>query len=140
LTFGQYTFGERPNAARDALEARALAYLHAESSRVPSDVARHLQLPLVDRVDSERWWTFAREVAGDLVRVYQEARAEIRDLYAGLKASTYLEDGFGEFFCWYDHVAYAHAIDSLAASGALVIPTSRFAAVIWQEASQATSF
>ncbi len=38
--------------------------------------------------------------------------------------------GFGEFLCWYDHVAYAHAIDILADAGVLSIPEYRFIAAL----------
>ncbi len=140
ITFGQYTIGDEPIAEREWLERVAPAFVEADSERTPTDVARHLRLPLIDCADAEYWWSFARGVADDLLSVYLNAQRDLDRLYASLGASDYLTDGFGEFFCWYDHLAYAHAIDALAAAGAVTIPERRFTGAVWQEVPQATSF
>jgi DNA-binding transcriptional ArsR family regulator len=140
LTFGQYTLGDAPNAARDALEAAAQAAVAAGDVRTPEDLAARLGVPLVGREDAGRWWALARAHAAELLAVYREQEPTLRRLYGELGASAYLPAGFGEFFCWYDHLAYAAAIDALAAAGKLVIPPERFAAAVWQEAPAASRF
>ncbi len=140
ITFGQYTVGDNPNSDRDRIESAARAYLLGDIARTPADVARLLKIPVVGAADAGRWWTFARGIADELLTIYWDAQQPIRQLYASLRASHYLKDGFGEFFCWYDHLAYAHAIDVLALEGVLTIPDHRFAAAVWQEVPQATAF
>jgi hypothetical protein len=66
--------------------------------------------------------------------VYKQRESRLRQIYGTLRAALYAPPhGFGEFLCWYDHVAYASAIDSLAAAGAVSIPAERFAAALWHE-------
>ncbi len=141
LTFGQYTFGDEPNVARERIEQEILAYSSTDQFQDPHHLASTFGLPLIDQADAARWWAFARQTADDLLAVYADVREPLHELYGSLRASAYLgDDGFGEFFCWYDHVAYAHAIDALEKTGLLSIPTERFAAVLWQEPDNASRF
>jgi len=140
LTFGQYTIGDEVNVARDALERSALELLTADPSRTPQDLARSLKLALVDRSDTARWGEVAQRISDDLRSVYLEARPELDELFRALRAASTPGTGFGEFFCWYDHVAYAHAIDALADAGMLVMPEARFTAALWREASESAGF
>jgi hypothetical protein len=133
LTFGQYQVGEARNEARDALEAAARAVLAAGQAPTPKALAGSLGLPAVAPRDASRWAELGRRLGAELLRVYRGREDEIRTLHAGLRASRYLPNGFAEFFCWYDHLAYAHALDALAAEGMLAIPPSRFGAAIWYE-------
>lgn len=132
-TFGQYAIGTAPNSARDDLEAAARALAPTVSDA--ETLADRLTLPIIGADDARRWAAIERTCTAALLAVYQEYAADLRDLYADLRASAYGPHGLGEFFCWYDHVAYAHAIDGLAAAGALVIPTARFGAMLWREAT-----
>ena len=140
LTFGQYTRGDAPNTARDALEAAARAAVAAGDGGMPDALATYLGVPLVGREDAGRWWALARERADDLLTVYREQEPALRRLYGELGASAYLPADFGEFFCWYDHLAYAAAIDALAASGVFVIRPERYTAAVWQEAPVESRF
>jgi hypothetical protein len=72
--------------------------------------------------------------------IYQDHEDLLRQLHATLHASIYAPYGFSEFFCWYDHVAYAHAIDVLASADVLSIPEHRFTAALWYEGPEANSF
>lgn len=65
--------------------------------------------------------------------MYHDIEISLRQLYASLQASAYAPHGFGEFSCWYVHVAYAHAIDVLAELDKLSIPAQGFAAAVWYE-------
>jgi hypothetical protein len=133
VTFGQYARGTAPNSARDNLEAAARALTATVGDA--ETLAARLALPILGADDARRWAAIERACTDALLAVYQEHAADLRDLYAGLRASAYTPHGFGEFFCWYDHVAYAHAIDALAVAGAVVIPTERFGAMLWHEAT-----
>jgi hypothetical protein len=133
LTFGQYQLGEARNEARDALEAAARAVLAAGQAPTPWALAGTLGLPAVAPLDASRWAGLGRRLGAELLRIYRGREEGVRTLYAALRANTYLPNGFAEFFCWYDHLAYAHAIDALAAEGVLAIPASRFGAAIWYE-------
>jgi hypothetical protein len=57
--------------------------------------------------------------------------AELRELFGSLRAAQLPGTSFGEFFCWYDHVIYAHAIDELVKAGLIMMPPACFTAVIW---------
>jgi hypothetical protein len=139
LSFGRYTEGERPNLARQRLHAEALALALVEREQVdsPESLEGRLGIPLVSEADAAVWSAVERPCADALVAVYREHEASLRALYGGLRVARQRSDagpdGFGEFFCWYDHVAYAHAIDALAAAGIFTIPPAGFQAAIWPE-------
>jgi hypothetical protein len=92
-------------------------------------------LPILGPAATWAWDALALDLARGLVDLYRGEAAALRDLYASCAASRYLPEstGFGEFFCWYDHVAYAHAIDELARQGRLLIPAERYSAMLWFE-------
>lgn len=123
FTFGQYFIGDQFNNARRAFEEQVL------NADVPSatDLAAGFEIPLIDAEDDAVWMPLVREESQRLLAVYKENEASLRNLYDNPAAH-----GFAEFFCWYDHVAYAHAIDFLDTHDMITIPTSRFDAIIWQ--------
>ena len=140
LTFGRYWIDSAPNAAREALETKARELLTANLANDPEALAEHLNIPLVNQTDARRWWQCVKSYAADLLSVYRERADTLRQLYTSLHASTYAPYGFGEFFCWYDHVAYANAIDVLADAGVLVIPQRQFIAALWYEQPDENGF
>jgi hypothetical protein len=140
LTFGQYTIGDEVNTAREEVERSAIEFLTASPNRTPQDLARVLQLPSFDRSDTARWGEVAQRQSEDLLSVYLEARPSLDDLFHSLTAASAPGTSFGEFFCWYDHVAYAHAIDALDEAGMLTIPDERFTAALWQESPETVGF
>ncbi len=132
LTFGEYHAAGGPLAARGALEARATS-LAAAPGADPAALAASLDVPLLGSADTARWSAVAREHCRALVAIYAAEEATLRRLYGDFATGRAAPERFGEFFCWYDHVAYAHAIDALVAAGAFALPADRFAAVLWQE-------
>ncbi len=140
LTFGQYTIGDDVNQARDDLERSALELLAADTTRTPEDLARALHLPLLDRNDTALWGQVAQRLSEDLLAVYLEVRSSLDELFGSLSAASTPGTNFGEFFCWYDHVAYAHAIDELNAAGLISIPNERFISAVWQESERSAGF
>jgi len=133
LTFGRYWIDGAPNVARQALETKARELLTANLADDPEALAEHLNIPLVNQEDARRWWQCAKSYTADLLSVYRERADTLKQLYTSLHASTYAPYGFGEFFCWYDHVAYANANDVLADAGVLTIPQHQFIAALWHE-------
>lgn len=140
LTFGQYQIDGVHNAAREMLEVKAAEVLAANLTDGPEALAEHLNIPAVNQTDAYRWQQCAKSYANDLLSVYRERENALKQLYASLHASTYALYGFGEFLCWYDHVAYAHAIDILADAGVLSIPEYRFIAALWYDKSEENGF
>lgn len=132
LTFGRYGAPGAPNATRARLDAELREALAGEGRpRDPAALAGRLGLPLVDEADAVRWDGFARALAGDLLGVYVEGGRELVALYEGLRAARAGVTTFGELVCWFDHLAYAHAIDALVAAGRVVMPEDAVAAAIW---------
>ncbi len=140
LTFGQYTFGDDVNLAREELERAASALLSEGVERTPDEMARLLGIPWIDSGDTERWGAVARRASEDLLATYLEARSSLDDLFSSLSAASTPGTSFGEFFCWFDHVAYAHAIDALNAAGLISIPESRFSSAVWRETPESAGF
>ncbi len=99
----------------------------------PAALAWQTGLPLVDAHDARVWDGFARALASELVGGYFGLLDELTTLFGGLRAARAGGTTFGEFFCWYDHLAYAHAIDALVAAGLVVLPAGAVAAAIWHE-------
>jgi len=140
LTFGRYWIDGAPNAAREALETKARELLTVTLADNPEALAEHLNIPLVNQEDAHRWWQCTRAYTADLLSVYRERADALKQLYTSLHASTYAPYGFGEFFCWYDHVAYANAIDVLADAGVLIIPQHHFIAALWYDEPDENGF
>jgi hypothetical protein len=135
-TYGQYFVGDAPNAVRQLLIDRAMeAIPHARDA---ADLATSLRLPFISLADMNRWREGIGGILSELVAVYGQAEDAIRSLHAGLMRGA--DPEFGAFFCWYDHLAYAHATDLLTASGRLSIPESRFSAAILQPWSTPDAF
>lgn len=132
LTFGRYALpgAAPPGPTREACEATVLAQAHQAAS--PAALGTALGLPVFDASAAAIWQRFAFEQAVALLPVYHAAEPELRALWATCAAAAGHPHGFPEFFCWYDHIAYAHAIDTLIAAGALRLPTAGYAAALWE--------
>lgn len=137
-TFGQYQLDGQPNTARESLEVRVQECLATAQGTTPAALAAAFALPLLDHDDTARWVEAERFAAAAPVAVYKANEAGLRALYASFRTSADTPTGFGEFFCWYDHLAYAHAIDALSEAGAMPLPAARFAAMLWHESTPGT--
>lgn len=132
LTFGRYGTPTAPNRERGRHDARLRATLgDADPPDGPAALARQLGVPFVDAHDTRVWDGFARALASELVGGYYGLLPELTALFERLRVATLGATTFGEFFCWYDHLAYAHAIDALVAAGRIVLPHGAVTAAIW---------
>ena len=88
-------------------------------------------LPGDERVE---WQRQTAGLADQLLQVFRQREDRLRHTYECRfpdHAAVVGESvGFGEFVCWLDHLAYARAIDDLAATGEITIPPDGFAAAL----------
>ncbi|MGH2550610.1 MAG: hypothetical protein ACRDHN_14545 [Thermomicrobiales bacterium] len=135
-TFGQYFIGSSPNQQRQSLIDRALEGDQGD----PATLAGEMGIPTIDSDDQVAWESGIPKLLTELLEVFKQSELSIRDLHDDLVRGIDPERTFGEFFCWYDHLAYAHAIDLLASRELLTIPDSRFSAAIMQISDRASAF
>jgi len=132
ITFGQYWIAGVYNQHRDDHDHEALEMATDGRAASPKELATQIDAPLITSRDARLWMHETQTHSDHLVTCYREEEASIYALFQTLRASAYAPYGFAEFFCWYDHVAYAAAIDRLAEVGAMTIPEERYVAAIWQ--------
>lgn len=143
LTFGLYLHdgdagGTRSTPAsggspsRAELEAAAFRLARERPEPGPAALAAALDVPRVEWATTAAWERVAGQIADELVAVYLKEEASLRRLWTTLRASSSLPESFPEFFCWYDHLAYAHAIDALVELGAFTAPADGYCAVLWE--------
>jgi hypothetical protein len=130
LTFGQYRVHGQPNTERTGLEQRTRD-LAQTPGMTPSGLGTAAGIPVFARADTLAWERGIRPFADGLVDIYLRHQNEVRTVYDACRASQYAPHSFGDFVCWYDHLAYSHAIGTLEARGLMPIPPDRFVAALW---------
>lgn len=133
ITFGQYHIQEKPNHERNLLHQRAKAMMEQADS--PESLSQQLGIQLIEPDDSALWTKGIHPHIDTIIQTYKQQEASIRDLYSSLHASYYARYGFAEFFCWYDHLAYSAAIDTLIETKHISLPEQYFASAIWHESN-----
>lgn len=131
LSFGQSWIDGVPNSERDALEETCANLVRSNRASNPEALAKRLRVPLLTETDTSLWSELVEACAESLAKVYLEKEGELRRLFSTLRASSYAPQSFSEFFCWYDHVAFASAVDELDAQGLISIPAHLFTAAFW---------
>jgi hypothetical protein len=131
LTFGQDWVSGTLNSERSTLEETCQELIQTKTTNNPEELAERLRIPIFTETDTTRWSDLVREYSEILLNTYLAEGSNLKRLYSTLRASSYAPHGFSEFFCWYDHVAYAYAIDALEAQGLIAIPPVRFTAALW---------
>jgi hypothetical protein len=140
LTFGQYEINNQPNRHRTHFEAHVLDRAHESDSSDALSLARALHLPAFPQQQAQHWTASTRSHADAITEIYKQHQPSIHALYQGLSASRGQATSFGEFFCWYHHITYPHAIDHLVARAKIHIPEQRYTAALWYAAPQGKSF
>jgi hypothetical protein len=131
ITFGQNVIDAKSNPKRAEMDARYSELIDSGDATSPEEVAKKLGIPLMTPVDSSYWENTADVYAEKLCRCFEEHEKSIKALHQGLAAGIYAPHSIGEFFCWYTHIAYAHAIELLEERGIIHIPESRFQGMIF---------
>ena len=67
----------------------------------------------------------------------KEKNEKIISLFQNLESSKYTNNSFGEFFCWYIHIAYSWAIDYLIEKNLVFLPPKHYSELImYKEGSE----
>lgn len=133
VSFGQYWIDGVLNQPRDDHYRNVLRILDEGGADSPEQLARAIRAPVIGKDDSLLWRRTARKTAGGLVGVYRDAEPALRAYFGSTRSANAQTAAFAEFFCWFDHVAYASAIDVLADEGVLRIPESRYITAVLYE-------
>jgi hypothetical protein len=130
LTFGQSWIGGMTNLARKAIEIKYEKLIKSYQGESPEVLAKALNVPFLTKEDSLRWADTAEKFSEILLKRLKGQSAALKQLFHTLQASQQAPDSFGEFACWYIHLAFAWTIDALQEKGVLTIPSKLFSAVI----------
>lgn len=130
LNFGQTMIGGIVNLKRKAFEAKSANIIKSKATESPESLAKILNVPFLTKEDSNAWAQVSRQVSSKLLKILKQKSPKFRNFYGTLKASKYANNSFGEFFCWYYHLAYAWAIDELQEKGAIIIPPERYSGIV----------
>jgi hypothetical protein len=136
LNFGQTMIGGIVNLKRRAFEAKGANIIKSKAAESPESLAKILNVPFLSKEDSNAWAQVSRQVSGKLLNILKEKTAEFRNFYSTLKASQYANNSFGEFFCWYYHLAYAWAIDELQEREVIIIPPEHYCGLVMYREGQ----
>jgi hypothetical protein len=138
LTYGRYQRRGVVISERIDLERRVKQF--ADTVASAKALGRAASLPVFNRQTVTAWETQIEPFTVRLAQIYRASESEIRALFKSSRASEYAPESFTDFFCWYDHLSYAHAIDALSAAGVLHVPAQGFTAAIWYEVPSFASF
>jgi len=130
VSFGEYWIDGEPNTSRNQLYRTIKRMLDEKQVSSPEELSQSVGSLFIGEADSQLWWDNTREAADGLVSVYRSQESRLREFYLQTVASSSPGTSFAEFFCWFDHVAYAAAIDSLEEADVLTIPDSRYVAAV----------
>lgn len=137
VTFGQNIVKNKSNIPREKLEERCIELLKRQKLEKPEDLAEGLDVPLVSKGDSLAWKETVKKAANQILLKIKEEERELSQFYNDLEASRYTNNSFGEFMCWYIHIAYAWAIDFLVEEKTIFMPDEKFGSlIIYAEAPQ----
>ncbi|MFW9926081.1 MAG: hypothetical protein ACFFDM_04860 [Candidatus Thorarchaeota archaeon] len=131
FSFAQNIIDGVSNRGREEMTNRCFDLVDAGTVEGPESLGRELGIPVIGPHDSMIFARISEEYATLLSKSYQECEQSIRFLHKGLNAGQYAPHSYGEFFCWYAHIAYSVAIDTLESRGVLPIPSKRFQSAIW---------
>jgi hypothetical protein len=131
FSFAQNIIDGNPNSGREMMTTMCFDLIDAGSVGSPESLGRHLGIPVVGPSDSKKFSKTSEKYATLLSKSYQEHEPSIKSLHTGLRAGQYAPHSYGEFFCWYAHIAYSVAIDTLESRGVLPVPSERFQSAIW---------
>ncbi len=131
LSFGRNFINGKFNNARQDIEEKFRNLIDKKVVENPQALSKKLNIPLIDQKDAEYWLKVVRLYVNDLVRIYNDAKTELEEIYTSFEVSKRSSDYFGEFICWHVHFTYASAIDNLVSKGVISLPSQYFTAMLW---------
>ncbi|MFW9770185.1 MAG: hypothetical protein ACFFF9_07025 [Candidatus Thorarchaeota archaeon] len=131
FSFAQNFINGTPNIGREEMDTRCFDIIDEGSVNGPDHLGKELGIPVVSMSDSVRFAQTSEKYASLLSANYVKHEHSIKSLHKSLKSGQYAPHSYGEFFCWYAHIAYSVAIDTLESRGILPIPPERFQSAIW---------
>ena len=130
LTFGKNMIDNKNNAAREEFEEESRELIESNSIENPQTLAEALNTPFLNKEESKQWATLSKDTSEKLLTTLKENKEEFHKLLNGLKASKYTSNSFGEFFCWYYHLVFASAIDTLIEKKLITPPNDWYSPII----------
>jgi hypothetical protein len=131
FSFAQNVIDGNPNSGREEMTTRCFDLIDEGTVDGPKTLGRKLGIPVVGPSDSMKFGRISDKYALMLSKSYQKSEKSIKSLHTSLKAGQYAPHSYGEFFCWYAHIAYSVAIDTLESRGIISVPPGRFQSTIW---------
>lgn len=136
LTFGQSWIQKDRNKVRDTFEKKCVEMINSGLLKSPESLAENLEVPFLNKDDSFLWGDLTNQLSKELLKTVKGQKDSFKEFYNTLKASTYASNSFGEFFCWYIHLAYVWAIDNLIERDLIIIPSKYFSSIIMYREGQ----
>jgi hypothetical protein len=130
VTFGANSIDNRPNQARNAFEKEVVSAIKGNHEISPAELAGQFSLPLLGREDSLKWRSFSEDMSRQILVFLKERKGEVDRFFNTVASSRYSRDTYGDFYCWFYHLVYSHAIDHLIAKKKLAPGENHFAAMI----------
>ena len=130
-TFGASWIKGKPNYNRNALHQKIEHILKEGKIRTPGQIAQNLNIPCLNKADSQIWVELSGKVCAELLETIKSQSSSIKQFFSSLKAGQYTNNSFGEFMCWYTHLAYSRAIDILCDKGYMILPREYYSAIIF---------
>lgn len=135
--FGQSWIGEQRNESRDEIEKKYEENMQLNKARTPKDFASQLNIPFLNKEESEEWSRITNKMSKLLFSKIKEEEENLNSLFQSLEASKYTNNSFGEFICWYIHIAYSWAIDFLIEKNLVSLPSEYYSElVMYKEGSE----
>jgi hypothetical protein len=132
-TFARNIVNGEENFARREFDESSWETIRGGTSPSPHALAATLNIPYFDETSMTTWESQQSGLLEELSGIYVEEEEVIRKL-SGV-GETRAEGALGEFACWYHHVAYAAAIESLIAAKLMASPEGECMPAIWYRAN-----
>ena len=128
-TFARNIVCGAQNPAREQLDRESARVLQAGTCESPQALAASLNAICLDREAMLTWEDLESELLEQLHDIYRDEHEAIRTL-SGI-GRLRPEQALGEFACWYHHVAFAAAVESLISAGLIAPPEGECILAIW---------
>ncbi|NPD88727.1 MAG: hypothetical protein HGN29_08375 [Asgard group archaeon] len=130
LNFGQSWLNGQRNEARDKTEKKCKDLVKLDRARDSLELAELLEIPLLNEEESKNWLKITEKISKSLLEVMKGKEESLKLLFQNLESSRYTNNSFGEFICWYTHLAYPWAIDFLIEETLINIPSEHYSELI----------